>query len=86
MMLLWFLRSFGYFGMQFNIDELGQAVILNFTIMGIAEIIGSLSSAFIKRNYNRRVSMQVLLIICGLTCFLTGLKGFQSFVAVGNSP
>jgi hypothetical protein len=68
MTILWYTRFFAYYGLQFNLEELGTAFILNFTIMGFAEILASLSSAYIKRMYKRKSSMQVSLIICSLSC------------------
>lgn len=84
-MLLWFVRAFGYFGVQFNIEELGKAIVLNFTLMGIAEIFGSLASIHIKREYNRKMSMQWCLIISGLAIFAARYTNFQSLIALGSS-
>lgn len=82
MTVLWYTRFFAYYGLQFNIEELGREFILNFTIMGIAEILASLASAPIKRKYSRKASMQFSLAVCAASCFLSQFLTFPVLVAV----
>lgn len=82
MTILWYTRFFAYYGLQFNLEELGTEFILNFTIMGFAEIVASLASAPIKRKYGRKSSMQVSLIICFLSCITTQWLTFPVLLAI----
>ena len=84
MTVLWYTRFFAYYGLQFNIDELGKEFLLNFTIMGIAEIVASLSSAPIKRKYNRKTSMQASLGLCAASCFLSQWFTFPVLIAISS--
>lgn len=85
MTFLWYVRFFAYFGLQFNLDDLGTVFILNFTAMGIAEVLASLMAAPIKRTFSRKRSMQVSLIICALSCYASGQFTFSFFAAIGKS-
>lgn len=71
MTFLWYTRFFAYYGLQFNIEEIGREILLNFTMMGIAEILASLASVPIKRKYTRKTSMQVCLGVCAVSCFIS---------------
>jgi MFS family permease len=84
MLFVWTARYFAYFGLQFNVEELGKALVLNFTIMGLAEIVASLASAPIKRLYGRRRSMQLSLLVCSGACFLSRVLTFPVLVAVSR--
>lgn len=84
MTILWYTRFFAYYGLQFNLEELGTAFILNFTIMGFAEILASLSSAYIKRKYRRKSSMQASLIICCISCIGAQWFPFPVLLAISS--
>lgn len=84
MVYLWYVRFFAYFGLQFNLDDLGSAIVLNFTTMGIAEIFASLASAPIKRNFERKSSMQLCLLICSLCCLVPSDSAFSFFTAISK--
>lgn len=84
MLFVWMARYFAYFGLQFNVEELGKALVLNFTIMGIAEMVASLASAPIKRSCGRRRSMQLSLLVCGVSCFLSRVLTFPVLIAVSR--
>jgi MFS family permease len=82
MTILWYTRFFAYYGLQFNLEELGTEFILNFTIMGFAEILASLSSAYIKRMYKRKLSMQASLVICCISCVSSQWFPFPVLLAI----
>lgn len=84
MMFLWFTRFFAYFGMQFNLSDLGTKVALNFTTMGLAEVLASLSSAYVKRTMKRKISMQLSLLVCASAIFANHFFDIQFLAALSS--
>ena len=68
MVIIWAARFIIYFGLTLNVAQFGSNVVLNFTGMGLSELIASLLSAPIKRNFSRKRSMQTSLIVCAVSC------------------
>lgn len=77
MIFLWSTRYLIYFGLTLNVGEFGTNVLMNFTAMGLSEIIASLLAAPLKRNFSRKASMFYSLIMCGLGC--AGIHYLPSF-------
>lgn len=68
MFFIWGVRFFVYFGIQFTIDQFGESdIYLNFTFMGIAELMALAISAPIKRRFKRKNSMQFCQTITGFS-------------------
>ena len=68
MFVIWGIRFFVYFGIQFQVDILtgkDGLVFLNFTFLGIAELVSSLASARIKRKFSRKKSLTFSFIVTG---------------------
>lgn len=82
MVFLWASRFFAYFGLQFNIGELGNTFVLNFTTMGLAEMGASLLSAPVKRRISRKKSMQISLCICCFACMASLMGSFPILIAL----
>lgn len=82
MMILWLTRFYAYFGLQFGVEELGKSILLNFTILGIAEVLASALSSPITKKYPRKYSMAVCLLICGLSCFLSKVFPYPTIMAI----
>jgi predicted MFS family arabinose efflux permease len=84
MAILWSSRFIIYFGLTINLSHFGDNLVLNFTAMGISELIASLLAAPIKRKFTRKISMQISLLFCSLSCLLIEMSYFKVVLALGK--
>ena len=82
MILLWCIRYIIYYGLTIDVSQFGEHIFLNFTVMGLSELTGSLLTSPLIAKYRRKSVMSISLLLCGLSCLAIHLKFSQAILAM----
>ena len=79
---MWGIYFFTYFGFQFSLFSLSDILWLNYTLLGLVELLGLVASTYVTKKIKRLLVIKISLFIASFCCIFTNFTKNNDFATL----